>query len=221
MLSFVLMATQAFFYNAIFFTYALVLTTFYGVAAADVGYYIFPFAVGNFLGPLLLGRWFDTLGRRDHAHRDLCARGYRALLATGYAFTQGWLDARTQTLCWSAIFFFASAAASSAYLTVSEIFPLEMRAVAISIFYALGTGVGGFFGPALFGALIDAGDRGDLFTAYVLAGGRDVRGGGGRGAHRRRRRAQAARGRRAPAVRARRTGLAPRARDSPRAGRAP
>jgi MFS family permease len=168
-LSFVLMASQAFFYNAIFFTYALVLTTFYGVRAADVGYYIFPFALGNFLGPLLLGRWFDTLGRRVMLTATYALAGV-GLVATGYAFTQGWLDARTQTLCWSAIFFFASAAASSAYLTVSEIFPLEMRAVAISIFYALGTGIGGFLGPALFGALIDAGDRGDLFTAYVWAG---------------------------------------------------
>jgi MFS family permease len=167
-LSFVLMAAQAFFYNAIFFTYALVLTTFYGVPSQNVGYYIFPFAVGNFLGPLLLGRWFDSLGRRTMLTATYALSG-AGLLATGYAFTQGWLDAQTQTLCWSAIFFFASAAASAAYLTVSEIFPLEMRAVAISIFYALGTGVGGFIGPALFGALIDAGDRGDLFTAYVCA----------------------------------------------------
>jgi MFS family permease len=167
-LSFVLMASQAFFYNAIFFTYALVLTTFYGVRAEQVGYYIFPFALGNFLGPLVLGRWFDSLGRRAMLTATYALSGL-GLLATGYAFTQGWLDARTQTLCWSTIFFFASAAASSAYLTVSEIFPLEMRAVAISIFYALGTGVGGFVGPALFGALIDTGDRGDLFAAYVGA----------------------------------------------------
>jgi MFS family permease len=167
-LSFVLMASQAFFYNAIFFTYALVLTTFYGVQPQAVGYYIFPFALGNFLGPLLLGRWFDTLGRRVMLTATYALAGL-GLLATGYAFTQGWLDARTQTLCWCVIFFFASAAASSAYLTVSEIFPLEMRAVAISIFYALGTGVGGFIGPALFGALIEAGDRADLFTAYVCA----------------------------------------------------
>jgi MFS family permease len=167
-LGFVLMAAQAFFYNAIFFTYALVLTTFYAVPAADVGYYIFPFALGNFLGPLLLGRLFDSLGRRVMLTATYALAGI-GLLATGYAFAEGWLDARTQTLCWSAIFFFASAAASAAYLTVSEIFPLEMRAVAISIFYALGTGIGGFIGPALFGALIDAGDRTDLFAAYALA----------------------------------------------------
>jgi MFS family permease len=167
-LSFVLMGSQAFFYNAIFFTYALVLTSFYGVPAADVGYYIFPFALGNFLGPLLLGRLFDSWGRRVMLTLTYALSGI-GLLLTGYAFMEGWLDARTQTLCWCVIFFFASAAASSAYLTVSEIFPLEMRAISISIFYALGTGVGGFVGPALFGALIEAGDRGDLFLAYGLA----------------------------------------------------
>lgn len=167
-LCFVLMGSQAFLYNAIFFTYALVLTRFYGVAAADVGYYIFPFALGNFLGPLLLGHWFDALGRRVMLAATYSLAGL-GLLATGYAFVEGWLDARTQTACWTAIFFFASAAASSAYLTASEVFPLEMRAIAISLFYALGTGIGGFIGPALFGRLIDAGDRGDLFTAYVGA----------------------------------------------------
>jgi len=91
------------------------------------------------------------------------------LLLSGYAFAQGWLDARTQTLCWSVIFFFASAAASSAYLTVSEIFPLEMRAVSISIFYAIGTGVGGFVGPALYGSLIETGSRLALFAGYAVA----------------------------------------------------
>jgi MFS family permease len=167
-LSFVLMSTQAFFYNAIFFTYALVLNTFYGVAAANVGYYIFPFAVGNFLGPLVLGRWFDSVGRRAMIAGTYATSGI-LLFATAYAFAQGWLDATTQALCWSAIFFFASAAASSAYLTVSEIFPLEMRAVAISIFYAIGTGVGGFIGPALYGALIDTGDRDSLLWGYAGA----------------------------------------------------
>jgi MFS family permease len=167
-LCFVLIASQAFLYNAIFFTYALVLTTFYGVADADVGYYIFPFALGNFLGPLLLGRWFDTVGRRAMLAATYAVAGL-ALLASGWAFSHGWLDARGQTLCWSAIFFVASAAASAAYLTVSEIFPLEMRAVAISIFYAVGTGVGGFVGPALFGALIDTGDRDALFIGYACA----------------------------------------------------
>ena len=169
-LGFTLMATQAFFYNAIFFTYALVLTTFYDVSAADVGYYIFAFAVGNFLGPLLLGRFFDSVGRRRMIAATYGFSGV-GLLLTGVAFTQGWLDATTQTLCWSVIFFAASAAASSAYLTVSEVFPLEMRAVAISIFYAIGTGVGGFVGPALYGTLIDMGSRGALFIGYAGAAG--------------------------------------------------
>jgi MFS family permease len=169
LLGFVLMASQAFFYNAIFFTYALVLTSFYGVAAESVGYYIFPFAVGNFLGPLLLGRLFDSVGRRRSIAATYAIAGI-GLLVSGYAFAHGWLDARTQTLCWSAIFFFASAAASSAYLTVSEIFPLEIRAIAISIFYAVGTGVGGFVGPALYGALIDTQSRDALFIGYAVAG---------------------------------------------------
>lgn len=168
-LGFVLMSSQAFFYNAIFFTYALVLTNFYGVPASDVGYYIFPFALGNFLGPLLLGRWFDSIGRRVMIAATYGLAGV-GLLVSGYAFAQGWLDARTQTLSWSVLFFVASAAASSAYLTVSEIFPLEMRAIAISIFYAIGTGVGGFVGPALYGMLIETGSRDALFMGYVFAG---------------------------------------------------
>jgi MFS family permease len=167
-LSFTLMAAQAFFYNAIFFTYALVLARFYGVPDDRVGLYIFPFALGNFLGPLLLGWLFDAAGRRVMIAVTYAGAGL-ALAASGYAFSEGWLSAATQTACWAAIFFVASAAASAAYLTVSEIFPLEMRAVAISIFYALGTGVGGFIGPVLFGALIETGSREVLFAGYVLA----------------------------------------------------
>jgi MFS family permease len=169
LLGFVLMASQAFFYNAIFFTYALVITSFYGVPAVNVGYYIFPFALGNFLGPLLLGRFFDSAGRRAMIAATYSVAGL-GLLSSGYAFAQGWLDASTQTLCWSAIFFFASAAASSAYLTVSEVFPLEMRAAAISIFYSIGTGFGGFLGPALYGRLIETSSRDALFAGYAAAG---------------------------------------------------
>lgn len=164
-----LMASQAFFYNAIFFTYALMLTRFYGIAEERVGYYIFPFALGNFLGPLLLGRLFDTVGRRVMIGATYAASGLM-LIATAYAFHRGWLSAIGQTLCWSAIFFVASAAASSAYLTVSEIFPLEMRAVSISLFYAAGTALGGFAGPPLYGAMIEGGSRTGLFAAYALAG---------------------------------------------------
>jgi MFS family permease len=167
-LAFALMAAQAFFYNAIFFTYALVLARFYGVPDEKVGMYIFPFALGNFLGPLVLGWCFDAAGRRVMIALTYVLAGL-GLAVTGYAFHEGWLTATTQTACWAAIFFVASAAASSAYLTVSEIFPLEMRAVSISIFYALGTGVGGFVGPALFGALIETGSRGALSGGYGLA----------------------------------------------------
>ncbi len=165
-----LMASQAFFYNAIFFTYALVLTHFYGVAEEHVGYYIFPFALGNFLGPLLLGHLFDTLGRRVMIGTTYAVSG-SLLIATAWAFNEGVLSAAAQTVCWSAIFLFASAAASAAYLTVSEIFPLEMRAVAISLFYAAGTALGGFAGPPLYGAMIEGGSRSGLFAAHAFAGG--------------------------------------------------
>jgi MFS family permease len=163
-----LMASQAFFYNAIFFTYALVLARFYGVPDDRVGYYIFPFALGNFLGPLLLGHLFDSVGRRVMIALTYGLAGI-GLLVTGYAFQQEWLGATTQALAWSAIFFIASAAASSAYLTVSEVFPLEMRAIAISLFYATGTALGGFVGPPLYGAMIESGSRSALFGAYAFA----------------------------------------------------
>ena len=162
-----LMAAQAFFYNAIFFTYALVLTTFYGIPSADVGWYILPFAAGNVLGPILLGRFFDTIGRRPMIAFTYLMSGL-LLALSGWLFAQGMLTAREQTFAWSVIFFFASAAASSAYLTVSETFPLEIRALAIALFYAVGTGIGGVLGPLLFGALIDTGSRTSLFGGYLL-----------------------------------------------------
>ena len=162
-----LMAAQAFFYNAIFFTYALVLTDFYGIPSSHVGWYILPFAAGNFLGPLLLGRLFDVVGRRIMIAFTYIASGL-LLAVCGALFQQGLLDATQQTLAWSVIFFFASAAASSAYLTVSETFPLEVRALAIAVFYAIGTGIGGIAGPWLFGALIDTGSRTSLFGGYLL-----------------------------------------------------
>jgi MFS family permease len=167
-LALTLMAAQAFFYNAIFFTYALVLTRFEGVPAERVGYYIFPFAVGNFLGPLLLGRMFDAVGRRVMIASTYAVSGV-GLFVTGYAFSQQWLGPFGLAAAWSSIFFVASAAASSAYLTVSEIFPVEMRAVSISLFYAAGTALGGFAGPPLFGAMIESGSREALFGAYALA----------------------------------------------------
>jgi MFS family permease len=162
-----LMITQAFLYNAIFFTEALVLTTFFGVDAGKVGYYIFPFAIGNLLGPLVLGGLFDTLGRRTMV---AATYGISALLlaATSVLFLNGRLDALGVTLCWSVIFFFASAGASAAYLTVSEIFPLETRAIAIAIVYAVGTLVGGALAPALFGALIATKSPKAIVAGYAI-----------------------------------------------------
>jgi MFS family permease len=160
-----LMIAQAFFYNAVFFTYALVLAKFYGVPPERVGWYVVPFAAGNALGPLVLGRLFDSIGRR---RMIVFTYGTSALLLalSAWLFERGLLDATTQTLAWSGIFFIASAAASSAYLTVSELFPLEMRALAIAVFYAVGTGVGGLAAPALFGRLIESGNRAALAAGY-------------------------------------------------------
>jgi MFS family permease len=165
-----LMVAQAFFYNAIFFTFALVLTDFYGIASNQIGWYILPFAAGNFLGPVLLGRLFDTLGRRTMITFTYGASGL-LLALSGYLFAIGVLSAQTQTIAWMVIFFFASPAASAAYLTVSETFPLEVRALAIAVFYAVGTGIGGVTGPALFGALIDTGSRNSVFAGYLLGSG--------------------------------------------------
>ncbi|MFO1110647.1 MAG: MFS transporter [Bradyrhizobium sp.] len=167
MVGLVLMAAQAFFYNAIFFTFALILTDFFGIPASHVGWYILPFAAGNFLGPLLLGRLFDTMGRRVMIAFTYGVSGV-LLAASGYLFSIGALSAQTQTIAWMVIFFFASPAASAAYLTVSETFPLEVRALAIALFYAVGTGIGGVAGPALFGALIDTGSRASVFAGYLF-----------------------------------------------------
>lgn len=162
-----LMVSQAFFYNAIFFTYALILTDFYQVPSQSIGWFILPFAAGNFLGPLILGRLFDTVGRRIMIAATYALSGL-LLTGTGYLFWRDLLTAPQLTLCWSVVFFFASAAASSAYLTVSETFPVEMRALAIAAFYAVGTGAGGVAGPWLFGLLIDTGSRGSVFAGYLF-----------------------------------------------------
>ena len=145
------------------------LGTFYGVPAGRTGLYLFPFALGNFLGPLLLGRLFDTIGRKPMIVLTYATSGLM-LAASGWAFQQGLLTATTQVVAWTVIFFVASSAASSAYLTVSEIFPLEIRGFAIAIFYAAGTLVGGVGAPALFGALIGTGSRTALFWGYVAGG---------------------------------------------------
>jgi MFS family permease len=168
MLTLVLMAAQAFLYNALFFTYALVLIHFYGVKQQSAGYYLLPLAAGNFLGPVILGHLFDTIGRRIMIAGTYAISGI-LLAGTGYMFAHGDFTAMTQTLAWSAIFFIASAAAGSAYLTASEVFPLEMRALAIAVFYSLGTAAGGIAGPLLFGNLIGSGSRWYIFYGYLGA----------------------------------------------------
>lgn len=166
-LGFVLMMSQAFFYNAIFFTYGLVLMRFYNVPANNVGGYLLPFALGNVLGPVVLGHLFDTIGRKTMITATYVISGV-LLALTGWLFQAGLLTAQTQTFAWTVIFFFASAAASSAYLTVSEIFPLEIRALAIAIFYAIGTLAGGVGAPLLFGWIIGTGSSTALFIGYLV-----------------------------------------------------
>jgi MFS family permease len=167
-LGFSMMVTQAFLYNAIFFTYALVLTNFYHLKSDQIGVYFFPFALGNLLGPLTIGHLFDTVGRRKMIMFTYCVSAI--LLAISAAlFDAGALTAVTQTIFWCVIFFLASAGASSAYLTVSEIFPLELRGQAIAFFFAISQLAGGVAAPTLFGALIgDGKDPGPLTIGYYV-----------------------------------------------------
>ena len=158
---------QAFLYNAIFFTYALVLSTFYKVPTGGVGLYLVGIAMGNFFGPLVLARLFDTVGRKKMIAGTYLLSGI-ALAVTAVLFVNGTLNATTQTLCWMGIFFLASAGASSAYLTVSEIFPMETRAMAIAFFYAVGTGLGGIIGPVLFGNLVATKQPSKMFLGYMI-----------------------------------------------------
>lgn len=167
---FSLMAAQAYFYNAIFFTYALVLTTFYGISAGDLGWYILPFALANFLGPICIGRLFDTWGRRPMLILTYTASGI-LLAITGYLFAENLVTVWQLTAAWVVVFFVGSAAASAAYLTVSESFPLEVRALAIALFYAVGTGVGGVLGPFFLGHLIDSGSRATVLIGYLIGSG--------------------------------------------------
>jgi MFS family permease len=156
---------QAFLYNAIFFTYALVLESFYKVDSASVGWYLIPFAIGNLLGPILLGKFFDTVGRKPMIAGTYILSGV-LLAVTAVLFNAGVLNATTQTIAWSVVFFFASAGASAAYLTASEIFPMEIRAMSIAFFYAIGTGIGGIIGPLWFAKAVEAGES-QTFVAYL------------------------------------------------------
>jgi MFS family permease len=167
---------QAFLYNSILFGYATLLSTFFGVNKADAPYYLVAFAVGNLLGPLLLGRLFDTVGRRPMIAGTYILSGI-LLLVTGYLFKEHQLTAGTLTACWSVVFFFASAGVSAAYLTVSEIFPMEVRALAIALFYAVGTGIGGIIGPQLFGPMVATGKASRVFEALAIGAGLMVLGG--------------------------------------------
>jgi len=165
----VLMITQSFLYNAIFFTYALVLGTFFGVGKGDTSYYFIAFAVGNLLGPVLLGPLFDSLGRRIMISGTYIISSV-LLVVSALCFKAGLLNATTQTLCWVVIFFLASAGASAAYLTVSEIFPMELRAQAIAVFFAIAQGFGAL-GPTIYGSLTASGNKTDLMIGYLIGAG--------------------------------------------------
>jgi MFS family permease len=167
-LALTLMVAQSFLYNSVFFTFGLIIANFYHVPNEQVGLYLFPLTIGNFCGPLLLGSLFDTVGRKKMIAGTFAMSGV-LLLVTAYMFGAGLLSAITQTISWCVIFFFASAAASSAYLTASEIFPLETRALAIACFYALGTAVGGSTSPLLFGWLIESGSAWRVSFGYTIA----------------------------------------------------
>ena len=158
---------QAFLYNAITFGFATILTTFFKTSSSSTGYYYVVIAIGNFLGPLLLGRFFDTVGRKPMIAGTYVGSGV-LLFVTAWLFDQGELSATTMTVCWTAVLFLASAGASSAYLTVSEIFPMETRAMAIAFFFAIGTAIGGITGPLLFAHLTSSGKVSDTVTAFVI-----------------------------------------------------
>jgi MFS family permease len=158
---------QAFLYNSILFGYATLLSTFFGVSTADAPYYLVAFAAGNFLGPIVLGGLFDSVGRKPMIAGTYILSGV-LLLITGYLFEQNQLNATTLTLAWAVVFFFASAGVSAAYLTVSEVFPMETRAMCIALFYAVGTGIGGIIGPQLFAPMVATGKASKVFEALAI-----------------------------------------------------
>jgi MFS family permease len=158
---------QAFLYNSILFGYATLLSTFFGVSTADAPYYLVAFAAGNFLGPIVLGGLFDTVGRKPMIAGTYILSGV-LLLITGLLFEQNQLNATTLTFAWAVVFFFASAGVSAAYLTVSEVFPVETRAMCIALFYAVGTGIGGIIGPQLFAPMVATGNASKVFEALAI-----------------------------------------------------
>ncbi len=171
-----LMITQSFLYNAIFFTSSLVLEFFFHVPATHTSYYFFAFAAGNLLGPLTIGRLFDTIGRKPMIAGTYITAGV-LLVITAFLFKAGALNATTQTLCWAVVFFFASAGASAGYLTASEVFPLEVRAQSIAVFFAIAQ-IFGAFGTHWYGHLIGNGtDRTSLFIGYMVGAGAMIAGG--------------------------------------------
>jgi MFS family permease len=167
-LALTLMIAQSFLYNGVFFTFGLILAHFYHVENDRIGFYVLPLAIGNFCGPLLLGTLFDTVGRRKMIALTFGLSGI-LLIVTALLFGLNYLTAATQTIAWLVIFFIASPAASSAYLTASEIFPLETRALAIACFYALGTAIGGSIAPSVFGSLIETGSAWHVSLGYLVA----------------------------------------------------
>jgi MFS family permease len=167
-LGFALMASQAVLYNATLFGMTSIMTTFFHASKANAPLYIIPFAFGNLLGPWLLGPLFDSVGRKVMISATYLAAGL-TLLITAWLFDQKVLSATTLTICWAICFFFASSGASAAYLTVSEIFPMETRAMAIALFYACGTGVA-IAAPWTFGKLIETGSYGYVTIAFVIGG---------------------------------------------------
>lgn len=169
-LGFSLFIGQAFLYNAITFGFGSILVNFFNVSSGSTGYFFAAIAFGNFLGPLLLGRLFDTVGRKKMISGTYILSGI-LLFVTAWLFNSGWLNATTMTISWAVVLFFASAGASSAYLTVSEIFPMETRAMAIAFFYAIGTAAGGISGPLLFSSLTSSGNVGDAVIAFSIGAG--------------------------------------------------
>jgi MFS family permease len=170
LLNIILISTQAFFYNAVFFTYALILNKYLGVPANETPIYIAALAIGNLLGPLLFGRPFDTVGRTAMIASTYACSG-ALMFVTAWLFGRGELDAITQTIAWTIIFLFASAGASGSYLRVAEGFPIQIRAGAIALFYCVGTLLGGVAAPWFFGRLIQSGDRGEIVVGYCIGGG--------------------------------------------------